>query len=138
MEAHIFTDKSNPPTRADLKKALGKTFAQWKKIREYVIEIHSDASEEWNYSKSFGWSARVRDKKRVIIYMLPLDGFFKASFVFGEKAAGDAIISNISKDIKDLISSAKVYAEGRGFRIEVKNKKIVKDIIKLIDIKLLY
>jgi hypothetical protein len=138
MDYGIFTDISNPPGAPDLKKALGKTFTWWNKIRDYVIENHSEAGEEWNYSKSFGWSARVRDKKRVIVYMLPLDGFFKASFVFGEKAAGEAIISNISKDIKDLISSAKVYAEGRGFRIEVKDRKIVKDIKKLIDIKLLH
>jgi hypothetical protein len=63
--------------------------------------------------KSFGWNYRIRDKKRVLVYFMPCDGFFKISLVFGEKAAKEALVSGISKEIKDMISSAKVYTEGR-------------------------
>jgi len=45
-------------------------------------------------------------------------------------------LSGINKDIKTTIESARVYAEGRGFRIEVKNTAIVQEIRKRIDIKL--
>jgi hypothetical protein len=67
---------------------------------------------------------------------MPYGGFFRISLVFGEKATKEALASGIPKEIKDTISSAKVYAEGKGFRINVMNKKIVKDIKKLIDLKL--
>ena len=137
MPTSIFTDKSKKPTASDLKKALGNTSALWDEIKDYVYKNYPDAAVEWAYpGKSFGWNFRIRDKKRVLVYFMPCDGFFIVSLVFGEKAAKEALASGISKEIKDNISSAKVYAEGRGFRIDVKDKKIVSDIKKLINIKL--
>ena len=45
---------------------------------------------------------------------------------------------NSPESIKQELSSAKVYAEGRGIRIDVKDNLIVPDILKLIEIKLRY
>jgi len=42
--------------------------------------------------------------------------------------------SDISQGIKDIIESARVYAEGRGFRIEVRDKELMNDMKKLINI----
>jgi hypothetical protein len=70
--------------------------------------------------------------------MLPREGFFMVAFVFGSKAICEALESDINKEIKANIETAIVYAEGRGFRIEVRNEAIVDDIKKLIDIKLKY
>ena len=56
--------------------------------------------------------------------------------VFGVKATQEALNSNISGEIKKIIEAAPVYAEGRGFRIEVKGDQIISDIKTLIDIKL--
>jgi uncharacterized protein DUF3788 len=139
MPSNVFTDKSLKPGVQDLHNALGKTFSLWSDIAEYVFKKYPDANDEWAYpGKNFGWNYRIKDARRVIIYMMPGEKFFRVSLVFGSKATDEAMICKISKEIKDLISSAKVYAEGRGFRIDVKNKKTVKEIKKLIDIKLLY
>lgn len=43
--------------------------------------------------------------------------------------------SKVDKEIKDELNAAKVYAEGRGIRIDV-NDKNVKDVLMLINIKL--
>jgi hypothetical protein len=136
MDKSIFTEKSKKPTEKDLSTELKEFYKPWSDLKKYVYKKYPDAAEEWNYS-SFGWSYRIRDKKRVIIYLLPLSKYFKASFVFGEKATKEALVSNISEIIKDIIKSAKVYAEGRGFRIDVKDKKLIPDIKKLIDIKIM-
>lgn len=135
METSVFVDKSKAPTNKELKGALGNQFDPWDQIRDYVFEHYPDAAEEWSYSK-FGWNYRIKDKKRAIIYFMPCDGFFKVSFVFGEKAATEALASSISKEIKNTIKSAKVYAEGRGFRVDVKSCEVVADVKKLIDVKL--
>jgi len=137
MSLSIFSIKAEKPDAGALKKALDKNFNLWNEISEYVFKNYPAPKDEWAYpGKSFGWNYRIKDAKRVIIYMMPCDKFFKVSFAFGAKATEEAMLSKISKEIKDLISSAKVYAEGRGFRIDVKRKKIIKDIKKLIDIKL--
>jgi hypothetical protein len=67
---------------------------------------------------------------------MPLSKYFKVSFVFGEKATKEALDSKLSDSIKEIIQSAKVYAEGRGFRIDIKNRKMMQDIKRLIDIKM--
>ncbi len=139
METSIFMDKAQIPDDALLKSALGNLSNTWIEIRHYVFEVYPTAKEEWNSSGAkYGWSFRIKDKKRAIIYLLPRNKYFLVVFVFGEKASIDALKSDISQDIKDIIQSAKVYAEGRGFRIDVRNREILMDIKKLIDIKLLY
>ena len=137
MDTSIFKDKNSPPSDTELKKVLGKNILLWNDIKKYVSKKFPAAEELWSYSgKTLGWGFRLRDSKRVIVYLTPLEGAFNVSFVYGSKAADEAIKSKIPEDIKNTISSAKVYAEGRGFRLKVKDKKILKDIKILIDIKI--
>jgi len=135
MDKSIFTEKSKKPTDKDLNRELGEFYKPWNDLINYVYKKYQDATDEWSFS-SFGWSYRIRDKKRVIIYIMPLNKYFKVSFVFGEKAVKNAFTSNINDAIKDIIKSAKVYGEGTGFRIDVKDKKLIPDIKKLVDIKI--
>lgn len=131
----IFKDKNKMPGDDDLNQALGETSELWFDLKKYVYQKYPKAKDLWSYSKA-GWSYRINDKKRAVIYLLPRDQFFKAAFVFGQKATDKILESNISEDIKNALREAKVYAEGRGIRIDVKNNEIIKDIRELIDIKL--
>jgi hypothetical protein len=137
METSIFMNKNETPDDVTLLALLGDLFETWMKIREYVSDVYPKAREEWNFpGQKYGWSFRIKDKKRTIIYLLPRDKYFLVAFVFGEKATADATGSGISEEVKEIIASARVYAEGRGFRIEVRTDENLEDIKKLIDIKL--
>ena len=130
-------DKSSMPTIKDLETALGSTYKLWKNCIDFTKHVYPEVVEEWNYSgDKFGWSFRLKDKKRVLVYLLPRDKFFKVAFVFGQKATDAIFESPISENIKSEIRSAKVYAEGRGIRVDVKNKSVIHDIEKLIEIKI--
>jgi hypothetical protein len=72
----------------------------------------------------------------VIVYLLPRAGFFKTALVFGQKATDAVLASKADPSIKKMLSEAKVYAEGRGIRLEVKDKSLLEDIKNLITIKL--
>jgi len=137
MEQRIFEDISVKPDDKELSVAYGENHALWKEIRNFVFERDPKATEEWFTSgKKYGWSFRIKDKKRAIIYFIPFDNFFKVAFVYGEKATREAFDSNLSAEIKAIIETAPVYAEGRGFRINVSEPIIIEDIKKLIAIKL--
>lgn len=139
METSIFANKSEVPDNVLLSEALGDLFHVWTEIRNYVFQAYPEAIEEWNFpGQKYGWSFRIKDKKRAIIYLLPRDKYFLVAFVFGEKATNAALGSDIAKGIKSEIESARVYAEGRGFRIEVRNEEHINDIKKLIGFKLQY
>ena len=102
-----------------------------------VYEQYPRATEEWNFpGKKYGWSFRIKDKKRAIIYLLPRDGFFMVAFVFGQKATDEIMKSDVDEKIKKELSEARKYEEGRGIRITFDDKGILTDIKKLIEIKL--
>lgn len=137
MDISVFTDKNKTPGDEDVKAALGKTWPLWQNIREYVHAQYPKATEEWKYpGDKYGWSFRLNDKKRVIVYLLPRDKYFKVALVFGEKASEAVMASHISEEIKNELMVAKPYAEGRGIRIDVKSEAILKDIKTLVDIKI--
>jgi hypothetical protein len=131
----IFTDKNKQPDDDNLKESLGNSFQLWQLLKDYTFLKYPKGLEEWNCSK-YGWSFRIKEKKRTIIYFLPRDRFFKVAFVFGEKATNLIMNSEISNVIKKELESSKVYAEGRGIRIDIRDTSIIKDIKELIDIKL--
>ena len=136
MEISIFTDKSRVPANDDLVTSLGNTFSYWMALKDFAYEKYPKAIEEWNYpGAKYGWSFRIKDKKRAIIYFLPREKYFLVAFVFGQKATELVLQSDVSNEIKTGLESAKAYAEGRGIRIAVKDEKNLSDIKRLIEIK---
>ncbi len=137
MDISVFIDKSVVPANSDVKSVLPDQYDLWMKIRDFVCEKYPAAVEEWNFpGKKYGWSFRIKDKKRAIIYFLPRKGYFKVAFVFGQKATSTIMESDISEEIKTDLSNARVYAEGRGIQVQVKGEESLADIKKLVEIKL--
>lgn len=137
MALSCFTDSSVTPDNKALAAALSSSFSWWNEIKDFVFQQYPRAVEEWKHSgKNYGWGFRLKDSKRVIVYLTPAEGFFLFSIVFGEKATQEVLNSDISEDIKKTLREAKVYAEGRGVRLEITSKKMISDVKKLVLIKL--
>jgi hypothetical protein len=138
MAMSLFDDKSKQPTEQMLAKAIGKQYQLWTEIAEYTIEKYPKAFKEWKYykAKGYGWSFRIKDKKRNIIYMGPRDGFFMAAFVFSDKGVDAVQDSTLPKAIKEELRNSKKYPEGRAIRLEVRKKADVTNIKTLVDIKI--
>lgn len=137
MERSIFIDRNRIPQDNDLKSALGATFEFWHQVKAFTAGSHKGSIEEWNFpGEKYGWSFRIKDKKRVIVYLFPRDGFFKIAMAYGPRAFETILKSTVSDRIKEELSAAKAYAEGRGIRIEVRDKQILEEIFELIKIKI--
>jgi Protein of unknown function (DUF3788) len=98
----------------------------------YSLRLHSDCDRPTTFKLCV---CRASFKAA---YSPPQEKFFKASLVFGQKATTEILQSKISENIKEELRNAKVYAEGRGLRIDVKNKSIFTDLKELIKIKISY
>jgi len=116
-----FDDKAKVPDATALAGALGPAMKRWAEFTRHIAAEYGPITEEWGFYKS--WSLRLKRKKRTIVYMLPRDGQFLCAFVYGEKATEAARRTKLPKDILKIIDEAKVYAEGRGFRLGVKTEK---------------
>ncbi|MFZ4399535.1 MAG: DUF3788 domain-containing protein [Bacteroidales bacterium] len=139
MDKSIFTEKDNIPTNKELIDSLQTTYDLWIQILNYVHLKFPASTDEWNYpGEKYGWSFRIKDKKRAIIYLLPRNQFFIVAFVFGQKAYDAIMESSVSDFIKTELMAAKKYAEGRGIRIDINDEGIINDVKELIDIKLTY
>ena len=135
----IFPDKAIKPRLNDVADKIGDLYPLWESIYKLVYHKYPNATEEWNYpGKKYGWSFRIKDKKRAILYFLPRENRFMVAFVFGQKAFDEIMKTDIAESIKTDLSNAKKYAEGRGVSIEITNESQLNDIEKLIDIKLKY
>ncbi len=105
MDTSIFTDKAVIPDEKSLHSALGENSAFWKEIRDAVLELYPPALEEWNFpGQKYGWSYRIKDKKRAIVYLLPRQGYFLVAFVFGEKDTEKILGSRIDERIREELS----------------------------------
>ena len=137
MALSIFENKENKPDNKALEDTLGDTWVLWTKIIDYLKQVCGEITEEWSFdSPKYGWNLRLIYKKRRIIYLTPQKGYFMSAFVLGDRAVEAAKVSSISNQVKEIISKAKRYGEGTGFRFEVKNDDISEDVKKLIKIKL--
>lgn len=129
-------EKAVQPAESNLMEKLGSAYPRWNDLRNWILNYLKNATEEWSFpGKKYGWSFRIKSKKRNIIYFIPCEGFFLVAFVFGQKATDQIINSDISQNIITELMNARVYVEGRGIRIDVKDDSNLNDIKTLIRIK---
>jgi hypothetical protein len=133
---NAFIGQTTAPTFEEVHAALGESNEAWKELQEWLAAL-GVAEQEWkSFSPKFGWSLRLKLKKRTIVHLSPCTGCFRAAFILGDKAVAAARQSNLSRDVFKLLDAATRYAEGTGIRLVVKHKKDLAAIRKLTAIKL--
>jgi len=129
-----FEDKTAPPDDRSLAEGLGPSKALWDECVRHISETYPPVTEAWGFYKA--WSLRLKRKDRTIVYLLPGEGGFRCAFVFGAKATEAARRTRLPKAVLKAIDEAPVYAEGRGFRLDVKTAKDAETVKKLAAIKM--
>jgi len=129
-----FDDKDKVPDDKALARGLGPSKTLWDEFVRHISAAYAPVSEAWGFYKS--WSLRLKQKKRTIVYLLPREGHFLCAFVFGGKATEAARRAKLPKAVMKEIEDAPVYAEGRGFRLEVRTAGDLGTMKKLAAIKM--
>jgi hypothetical protein len=133
----VFLDRAAPPTDAALAAALGRGQAHWTRLRDALAAAFPPLEAKWSYSgKAYGWSLQLKQKKRAVVYLVPGQGAFTASFAFGEKACQAAQRSDLPPAVLATIADAPKYVEGRGVRIDVRAAKDVAIVERLAALKM--
>ena len=133
---NAFLNKAVEPTAEEVSAALGTTAEVWKQLVDWLME-QGVADREWkSVSPKYGWSLRLKLKKRTIVYLSPCDGCFRVAFALGDRAMAAARQSDLSKGVLKLLDEATRYAEGTGVRLLVKGTKDLAAVRKLAVIKL--
>lgn len=137
MALSAFDDKTREPGSDEVEAVLGSAAELWKELISELGTQFDPLALDWVFSgKKWGWSLRLKQKKRAVVYLTPADGFFLAGFALGQKAVDSAFDSGLHRKVLDTINSAPKYAEGRGVRLEVHSQEDVDSVLLLAKIKM--
>jgi hypothetical protein len=132
-----FDDRSRPPRDDELAAALGTAWPAWQELHRVAATRLAPLSVEWGFtSRTTGWGQRLRHDGRIVLYLIPCEGHFLASFALGEKAVRGAHDAGLPAEVLAAIGAARRYAEGRGVRLDVRDGGGVEAVLQLAAVKL--
>lgn len=138
MALSAFEDPAQPPSPRELRDALGSSADRWAALLQHVHSAYAPLSELWRHAGAkFGWSLRLLQKERVILYLTPQHGAFLVGLVLGERAAQIAEAAALPPLALAALTAAPKYAEGRGIRLSVTSDAELEAAQALIPYKLL-
>jgi hypothetical protein len=97
---------------------------------------HAVSAEWGSSSRKAGWSLRLKQKDRIILYMIPQHDSFQVALVLGDKGVKAARQSELPARVQKTIAAAKRYAEGTGIRLAVTRPRDLVGIEQLAQIKI--
>lgn len=137
MALSAFDDRSKQPAAVELREVLGRTSARWDDLIGHLAAEHAPIDASWGFAgANWGWSLRLKRRKRTVLYMTPCLRHFFVGFALGDKAVDAAHRSGLPDETLELIDGARKYAEGRAVRLEIRNRKDLEIAKKLAAIKL--
>jgi len=137
MAMSAFGDKAEPPTEERLAEVVGPGIDLWRLLVERVSEAHAPITGHWGFpGKKYGWSLALKRKKRGVVYLLPVEGGFRASTALGEKAVAAALASDLPAETVRAIEEADRFAEGRAFRAEIESEADIDAVMAVLGFKM--
>lgn len=137
MAYSAFADSSQEPTSPELHEILGRSGARWDELVERIGAGYAPLAVNWGFGGAkWGWTLRLKQKKRTVLYMTPRERHFVVGIVLGEKAVKAARAAPLRDSVLTLIEEAPRYPEGRGVRIEVRTKKDLESVVRLAGVKM--
>jgi hypothetical protein len=137
MALSALDDKAREPSDTDVAEVLGAASPMWTDLKALMASQFDPLAEDWTFSgKKWGWSLRLKHKKRAVLYMTPSSGFFYVGFALGEKAVAAAHKSDLSQRLLETIDNSQKYAEGRAVRLEVRSATDLDNVINVAAVKM--
>jgi hypothetical protein len=137
MSLSVFDDKDKRPQPKELQRELGRSATQWQALVGWLAERYDPLVQEWVFAgQKWGWSLRLKHKKRAILYLTPCKKYFRVGFVLGEKAARTAMGMDLPESVVKQIKAATKYAEGRAIRLDIRHRKDLAAVKQLAEAKM--
>lgn len=130
-------DPSRPPPRAAVDSCLGAAAPLWNSIIGRAVTRAPRLAEAWHFAgPKIGWSLRLVDDDRIVVYLTPGEGMFRVGLVLGGKAVAAAREAGLSAEATAILDAAPRHAEGYGVRFPVASSKDMAPFEELLSIKL--
>ncbi len=137
MEQPVLSDASQFPSEEVIFSHIGRAKVLWVSLFEHIRADHPDFAAEWRYYRDGkSWLLKVTQKKKTIFWLSIIDGSFRTTFYFTERAEEALMSSDLSDELKGRFKSGKQYNKIRGVTVVYAEKKNIEEAKILIAIKL--
>jgi hypothetical protein len=135
---NAFLGKADQPTRAELAATLGSTAKLWDDFIQWMAQEEGITEQEWKgiVVRKYGWSLRLKQKARNIVYLGPGQNCFMVSFALNDKALARAKREHLPQTVQHALDHAPRYPEGNSVRLLVRRAGDLSPIRKIAEIKI--
>jgi hypothetical protein len=113
-----FPDRSIKPTEQSLQAVLGSACTYYNKI----MVLEGSFSQDWTFTKSSGWILKLFDRKKALLYLIPLNGGFRVSLTIRADERAAFLHDEELGIMHAKISSAKKYPEGFALQFDITDR----------------
>lgn len=135
MSVGVFVDKACEPSQDEILRFLDSKGGLWVELLACISENYQVDGEFKYYGKKTGWAFRIRKAGKALLMLFFEDDGLKAQVVLNPEQTVKALGSNLSPMTKEMLKEAKVYHDGRWLLINLKFKRDLDDICKLLAAK---
>ncbi len=136
LELPVLKDRNVFPDENVIASHIGSHMLQWHSFLGSIRSIFPGSEEVWNYyNDGKSWLFRVILKKKTLFWMTVIEGTFKITFYFGEKARPQIEAGSIPDHLKDQFLNGKSYGKIKAITIRVEGEKDINDALAVAGIK---
>jgi hypothetical protein len=124
MEPLVLIDPSVYPDDDLIFSIIGSNSVYWKNLLASIREAYPSSEEVWKFYKDGNnWLFRVILKKKTLFWIGLLEGSFRITFYFGDKAEPVILKSSLPENIKTTFMEGKRYGKIRAITIKVNSQE---------------
>jgi len=134
METKSLQDPMVKPDKKILEAALGKKYQLFTEFEKKIAE--QNLVPEWNYyNDGKSWLCKILHKKKNLAWLSVWNTGFRITFYFPEKAINGVYELDISDEIKTSAREMKPVGKSHPVVLLIKTKKIMNDVMKILEYK---
>lgn len=121
MADRPFLAQSSKPNDESLRAALGPAYGDYR-----VILGHTTAfARAWTFTRTGGWILKIHDRKKALLYLIPLNHGFRISMAIRENEREVMLRDPELVSVHEAISSAREYPEGFALAFHVDGQSAI-------------
>jgi len=132
----VLSDKNSKPDEVLMSSVIGDNMIYWREIMEHLQKNYPGASGDWNYyNDGKQWLYKMIWKKITLFWLVLVEGSFRVTFYFGDKAEEKIFSADIPQKVKDDFRTGKRYGKIRAITITIADKQDVQTVKTVAEIK---
>jgi hypothetical protein len=115
MDERPFVDAARRPTDEAVRTALGRAWPRWSNL----LELADGFATEWTFGGRGGWMLKVFDRRKALLYLVPLRDTLRVSLTIREAEREAFLADPVLAPLHDAMRAARRYPEGYALYFDV-------------------